>query len=209
MFMLTPTDSYLHPYREAEHAHGHDFGVTLWASPKSQRIRFRVMSQMAPLAGKRILDAGCSRGDFAAWLIEHEVRYGRYIGIDGLEGVIDYARQRNLPEAEFHSGDFLAHPELLRTGEPEVVVISGTLNTMSNRAVRRTLDAAWAAAGEMLLFNFLSNRTGPGAPPQGKPARRLDTLWLLDWAMSKTWAVRFRQDYFPDGHDATILMRKA
>lgn len=206
--MFPPADSYLHPYREAEDAHGHDFRVTLWASPKSQQTRFRVMSEMTPLVGKRILDAGCSRGDFAAWLLEHDVRYGRFIGIDGLEKVINYARRRNLPDAEFHVGDFVTHPELLRTGEPEVVVISGSLNTMSNRAVRRTLEGAWAAAGEMLVFNFLSNRTGPGAPPQSRPARRLDTMGLIDWALSKTWAVRFRHDYFADGHDATIMMAR-
>ncbi len=207
--MAPPADRYLHPYREAEDTHGHDFEVTLWASPLSQRLRFKVFTELADLEGKRILDAGCSRGDFADYLLKQDIRYGRYIGIDGLQKVIGYARQRDLPDSEFHVGDFLTHPELLRTGEPEVVVISGTLNTMTNRTVRRTLDSAWEAASEMLLFNFLSDRTGPGAPPQGKPARRLDTLWLLDWAFSKTWAVQFCQDYFDQGHDATILMRKA
>ncbi|MFW6059682.1 MAG: class I SAM-dependent methyltransferase [Phycisphaeraceae bacterium] len=207
--MPPPSDSYLHPYREAADSHGHGFRVTLWASPKSQRRRFEVFAQMAPLVGKRILDAGCSRGDFAAYLAEHDIRYARFIGIDGLESVITYANQRNLPDAEFHAGDFVSDPSLLRLGDPQAIVISGTLNTMNNRTVRRTLEAAWDAAGEMLLFNFLSNRTGPDAPPQGKPARRLDTMWLLDWALSRTWAVQFRQDYFDQGHDATILMRKA
>lgn len=201
-------DRYLHPYRRAAASHGHDFRVTLWASPRSQQRRFRVFTQMAKLAGKRILDAGCSRGDFADYLLENDIRYGRYIGVDGLEEVIAYARERNLPDAEFHAGDFVDDPSLLRVGEPEVVVISGSLNTMNNRTVRRALEASWDAAGEMLLFNFLSDRTGPGAPPQGRPARRLDTMAMLNWALSKTWAVQFRQDYFADGHDATILMRK-
>ena len=202
------SDPYLHPYREAEDTHGSDFAVTLWASPKSQRVRFDVFAQMAPLVGKRILDAGCSRGDFAAYLVQQGIQYERYIGVDGLQGVIDYAQQRGLPESEFHVGDMVNNPDVLRVGEPQVIVISGTLNTMNNRAVRRALENAWNAAGEMLLFNFLSDCTGPGAPPQGKPARRLDTMWLMDWALSKTWAVQFRQDYFDAGHDATILMRK-
>ena len=207
---MTPrsSDPYLSPYRDAAAAHGSDFGVTLWASPKSQRVRFDVLMQMIDFTGKRLLDAGCSRGDFATHLIQHGVRYERYIGIDGLEGVIDYAQQRGLPDAEFHVADMVNQPEALRRGEPQIVVISGTLNTMSNRAVRRALDAAWDAADEALIFNFLSNRTGRYAPPQGKPARRLDTLWLMDWALSKTWSVEFRQDYFDQGHDATILMRK-
>jgi hypothetical protein len=36
----------------------------------------------------------------------------------------------------------------------------------------------------------------------------MDTLKLLDWAMSRTHVVTFRQDYFEGGHDATLLMRK-
>ncbi len=89
-----------------------------------------------------------------------------------------------------------------------MVAISGTLNTMDDDEVKRVLEAAWDAAGETLIFNFLSDRAGPKAPPQLDPARWLDTTLLLEWATGKTWAVQFRQDYFPHGHDATVLMRK-
>ncbi len=202
------TDSYLTPYREALERIGSEFDVTLWANKRSQQRRFQVMAQMTHLEGKRVLDAGCSRGDFAAFLLEHGVRYAKYVGVDGLEKVVAYARGRGLEGAEFHAGDFVANPGLLRTGDPQVIAISGSLNTMSDAVVDRVLENAWAAAGEELIFNFLSDRCGRKAVPQGDPARRLDTMRLLDWAMKKTWAVQFRQDYFQHGHDATILMRK-
>ncbi|MFA9478186.1 trans-aconitate 2-methyltransferase [Phycisphaerales bacterium AB-hyl4] len=204
----TEADAYMQPYREAHEDHGSDFAVTLWASPKTQKRRFEVFTQMCFLAGKRVLDAGCSRGDFAEYLIKHDVPFGKYIGIDGLSEVIDYAEQRQMPQCEFHHGDFVTHPELLRTGKPQVIAISGTLNTMSDKLSLRVLDDAWQAAGETLIFNFLSDRCGPKAPAQLPPARRLDTAAIFEWALQHTWDVQFRQDYFQHGHDATILMRK-
>ena len=200
---------YLGPYREAADVHGADFGVTLWASEQSQRRRFEVMTRMVYMPGKRVLDAGCSRGDFAAYMLERGVAYGRYIGVDALEDVIAYARSRELPRAEFHVGDLVNDARLWRAGRPQIVAISGTLNTMDDEAVMTVLESAWEAASQTLVFNFLSDCCGPKAPPQFDAARRLDTIGLLRWAMRQTWAVQFRQDYFEHGHDATIVMRKA
>ena len=201
-------DPYLDAYRRSHAQHGPDFRVTLWASPQSQRRRFEVFTEMCFLAGKRVLDAGCSRGDFAAFMVEHEIAFAQYVGVDALCDVIDYAQGRGLPHCRFLCGDFVHQPELLRLGEPQVICISGTLNTMSDDDAMAVLDAAWRAAGEALLFNFLGDRAGPEAPPQDDPARRHDTMRIFDWATRRSTAVAFRNDYFPAGHDATILMRK-
>jgi SAM-dependent methyltransferase len=201
-------DAYLEPYRASQRRHGSGFEVTLWASPRSQRRRFEVFAQMCFLAGKRILDAGCSRGDFAAYLLEQDIPFDRYVGVDALCEVIDHARHRQLPGCEFHCGDCVANPSLLSIGRPQVICISGTLNTMGDAQVMQLLTSAWQAAGETLLFNFLSDRASPQAVPQTGPARRLDTTKLLDWALTLTSQVGFRQDYFKHGHDATIIMRK-
>jgi len=203
-----PSDPYLTPYRKSHARHGTDFNVTLWANPQTQRARFAAFTQMCFLAGKRVMDAGCSRGDFAAYLLEHKIEYGRYIGIDGLSEVIDFAASRGLPNAEFHHGDLLHDDTLWTRGDPQVICFSGTLNTMSDDHVTHVLEAAWQATRETLLFNFLSDRHGPGATPQCSPARRLNTMHWLDWAFKKTWHVGFRQDYLPHGHDATVVMRK-
>jgi SAM-dependent methyltransferase len=198
-------DHYLDPYRRSHTKHGNAFEVTLWANPRSQRLRFEVFTEMCFLAGKRVLDAGCSRGDFAEYLIQRDIHFSRYIGIDGLPEVIGYARERNLPRCEFYAGDFVEEPNLLWVGDPEVICISGTLNTMDDAHVYAALDAA---TRQVLMFNFLSDRCGPEAPPQDGFARRLSALRILDWALSKTPAVAFRQDYFKAGHDATVMMRK-
>lgn len=199
---------YLQPYRDSAKKHGSDtFDVTLWADPSTQQLRFDVFTQMCFLTGKRVLDAGCSRGDLATFLIDRDIEFDAYIGVDGLSDVIGYAQSRGLPRCQFHCGDFVADPSLLSIGDPQVICISGSLNTMDDEQVMSVLGSAWAATSESLIFNFLSDRAGSGAALQTGPARRLDTLTLLDWALEKTWRVAFRQDYFEHGHDATILMQ--
>jgi SAM-dependent methyltransferase len=201
-------DTYLDPYRDSALRHGSEFGVTLWANRRSQQVRFNVFNELYELAGKRLLDAGCSRGDLAAYLVEQGIDYASYVGIDGLASVVKYATERRLDRCTFHEGDFLTDASLLETGRPQVILISGSLNTMSDVQVFTVLEAAWERASEAFIFNFLSDVCGRAAPPQDDFARRLDTLKLIEWATSKTWSVVFRQDYFVAGHDATIMMRK-
>ncbi len=201
-------DAYLQPYREHIDRHGVSFEATLWANRESQRIRFKTFTEMFDFGQARLLDAGCSRGDFAEYLADHDIPYERYIGIDGLEEVIEHARKQELPFSEFHCGDLLSDEALLATGSPDVICISGTLNTMTDAQMMKLLEGAWRATGQSLLFNFLSDRCGAAAPPQLPPARRMNTSRLIDWALSRSCVVTFRQDYFEGGHDASVLMRK-
>lgn len=202
------TPSYLQPYRDSHAKHGPAFEVTLWASPRTQELRFRVFTEMYFITGKRILDAGCARGDLAEYLLRQGIEYGHYTGIDALEPVIEFAQGRGLARAEFVVGDFLAQPQLMRRCKPQVVMISGALNTMDDDTVFTALDHCWKATSQAFLFNFLSSRCGSKAPKQEPPVRRLDPLTMLDWALQRTSSVALRQDYFPHGHDATILMHK-
>ena len=201
-------DRYLDPYRASASRHGPSFEATLWANERAQQLRFRVFADMCDLTAKRILDAGCSRGDFAAYLLDRNVAFESYTGVDALDEVIEFAAARNLARCRFLAGDFLTDPSLLELDNPQVICISGSLNTMTDRQVRTVLDAAWQAAGETLLFNFLPNLATRRAPAQFGPARRLDALALIKWATTQTGAVHYRQDYFNQGHDATIMMQK-
>lgn len=201
-------DQYLHPYQKAHVDHGSDFGVTLWANERSQRLRFKVMTQMVFMLGKRVLDAGCSRGDFAAYMLEKDVAYESFVGVDAVEPVIEFASGRGLERSTFVAGDFVTEASFLSTNRPQIITFSGTLNTMDDDTVIGLLSNAWQATSEVLIFNFLSDRASNEAPQQTDPARRLPTLALMDWALKQTPNVQMRQDYFQYGHDATIVMRK-
>jgi SAM-dependent methyltransferase len=60
------------------------------------------MALLPPLAGKTVLDLGCSIGDQAA---ELAARGARVIGVDANEELLATARARGIPNAEFRSGD--------------------------------------------------------------------------------------------------------
>jgi len=231
-------DDYLKPYRQAVRRDGSGFGATLWHSRDGQQLRFAVMAELldglgetplgdddrldpatpgpiAPepphafgLAGRRVLDAGCGPGDMATWLSDHRVAVASFVGIDGVPEVVEHAATLGLPRCRFVAGDFVHDASLLATDDPHIVALSGTLNTMDDDTAMGVLNSAWHAAGQALVFNFLSDRCAPGRSGAAAPARRLPTDRVLDWALRQTPLVRFRQDYFPGGHDATIAMRK-
>jgi SAM-dependent methyltransferase len=200
-------ERYLEPYREAVRRFGPGFPATLWSTPEGQRLRFDVMIDLTGLNGLSVLDAGCGSGDFAQRLIERDVNFGRYVGVDAVAELIEHARLRHLPRCEFIVADLLHDDALLRDLAPDIVCISGTLNTMDEDSARQFVRRAFDAAKQGVVFNFLSNR--PDEVWEGKdlgPARRFDTIRWLDLALHLTSRISFTQDYL-DGHDATIMMR--
>lgn len=199
--------AYLAPYREALERHGPGFEATLWASREYQVARFRVIAEMVDLGGRSIVDAGAGRGDLALFLVEQEVGFRSYLGVEGLPEISAAGAQLLPARAELVSYDFVREPERLGETEPDVIVFSGSLNTLEQRAAERVLSAAWRSARVALVFNFLNDRCAGALRRQPTaPARRFDTLRMAEWAMRRTAKVAVRTDYFPGGHDATIAM---
>jgi len=198
--------SYLDPYRGALKQHGPTFKATLWGSRESQLVRFDVMIEMAGFEQCTIVDAGCGTGDFAARLIERDVSFARYIGIDALPELIAEAQQRDLARSAFRVADIVNDANVLAELQPDWVCISGTLNTFDEDVARRVVGDAFDAAAQGVVVNFLSDRYHPRWEGRDlTPARRFNTVGWLDWAMTRTSRVAFTQAYL-DGHDATIMM---
>ncbi len=208
----TPPDpaaaDYLEPYRQEVKAHGAGTNATLWASARSQEIRFAAIAGAIELTGRRVLDAGCGPGDFADWLLRHGFQYESFVGVDGVPEVVQTAVTRKLARSRWVHADLLRSAEAMNQARPEIITMSGTLNTMDLDTAVQLLENCWAAASHALVFNFLCTTHGSDAPPQEYPANRLDTHRLLDWAATKTWAVSYHQDYFPNAHDGMIVMTR-
>ena len=208
---------YLKPYTDAMKEHGPAFESTLWNSPEKQAARFDVIEGMVDLTGRIVVDAGCGLGDLAQRLTETGVEYGLYIGLEAMPEFVDAASAREIPEAACAVADFVADGrvfsdlqkhEILQGHPIDVVVFSGSLNTLGEEAMLNVLERAWEAAGEALVFNFLSTRHHRGpAGDETAPAFRVDPVRVLEWAMQRTPNVLFRQEYF-QGHDATVAMMK-
>ena len=198
--------AYLQPYSEAVKRFGASFEATLWNSRDAQALRFDVMIDLAALDNARVLDIGCGQGDLAAHLLQRSVPFAGFVGIDAMPEMIESAVKRDLPGCRFITGDAIANPGLLGTGEPQYTCLSGTLNTMDDPTARTLVADAFAAASEGVVFNFLSSR--PHARFAGRdltPARRRDPVGWLDFALGLSSRVAFTQAYL-DGHDATILI---
>lgn len=215
------TGDHLKPYQEAVERFGACFEATLWASERHQRTRFEVLMRECPFEGLSVLDAGCARAEMLAYLGEHAVMPRRYIGIEGVEALANAAREC-LAGCRVASlileGDFVHDSALLARaardagesdGRADVVVFSGSLNTLKTDAAIEVLERAWPVARRALAFNFLSDCCDDSVRGGDTgPAHRFDTRRVLGWALSRTPLVRFRQDYFEGGHDATIVMRR-
>ena len=201
----------LDPYREAARALGSGFPATLWASPRTQQLRFDVLIDLLGperLRGRTILDLGCGDGALALRLRERGIEYGRYIGIDGIYRQVEAAQNRGLERASFVCEDLVeSAPSLGRFGAC-VAIISGTLNTMTQDQAQLLVKEAFAAVSGSICFNFLSDR--PAAHRRDAdlgPAIRHDVLGWLAFALGLTPLVAFRQDHL-EGHDAAILLSR-
>jgi len=149
-------EPYLRPYLRAAREHGGGFNSLLWATQKSQRQRFDAICRIHELAGKSVLDAGCGRADFLGYLIDTKTRISDYIGVEAVDALATEAEARNYPNCKIVRGDFVREPARLFVGA-DVIVFSGSLNTIDSTGFYETLSRAVDAAAEAVVFNFLSS----------------------------------------------------
>ncbi|HKI00681.1 MAG TPA: class I SAM-dependent methyltransferase [Thermoanaerobaculia bacterium] len=156
-----PIPFYLYPYHDARLQGAKGFDALLWSSREGQRVRFEAIARSCPLAGMRVLDVGCGRADLLAYLLEAGIVPAHYTGIDMIPATLRAARRKKYPQCDFQAVDFVREPEKLQVGA-DVVVFSGSLNTLTRPQFYRVLRAAWEAAGQWLAFNFLNSQSWCG-----------------------------------------------
>src|SRR5215212_3722379 len=155
--MSVKKQDYLEPYRRAASRHGDRFGSLLWASPSTQAARFDAICRLAEMSGKRVVDAGCGRADLMDFLSLRDVKPAEYIGIKAVDELAGAAMRQNWPGSRIIHRDFVREPGLLDVGA-EVIVFSGSLNTLEPAQFYLSLRQGFEAAGEVLVFNFLAAR---------------------------------------------------
>jgi hypothetical protein len=145
---------YLQPYLEAAQKHGAAFRSLLWASPKTQAVRFEAFTRACLLEGQVVLDVGCGRADFLDFLLRSNIRPARYIGLEAIQPLADAAEQKGHAMAQIVRGDFVSDPHLLHQNA-DAIIFSGSLNTLGTGDFFATLGTAWRFARRQLAFNFL------------------------------------------------------
>ena len=201
-----PTPQYLKPYQEAVEEHGGNFEATLWRSKKGQELRFQAFTQEIDFSGTTILDIGCGIGAFAEHLLQADMQYDTYIGIDAMEEMITTANARTLARATFQVDDVLQNTSLI--SDFDWAIFSGTLNAMNEDVAEELIKTTFQACKIGVAFNFLSDTSGRDPETEDlHPATRFNTISWLKTAFSLSPVVSFTQTYL-HGHDGTIIIRK-
>ena len=85
-------------YDDLVRKYGHDPRACDYGRIESQKIKFRVLSEVLPLGNSSLLDVGCGFADFATFLGERFPGV-QYSGIDLCSAMVDEAR-RNHPDLD-------------------------------------------------------------------------------------------------------------
>ena len=201
-----PTPPYLQPYQEAVDEYGGVFEATLWRSKEGQALRFDAFTREIDFSNTTILDVGCGIGDFAAYLLEQNISFKSFVGIDAMQEMITTAKARNLTNSTFEVADVLKDQRSISGFD--WAVFSGTLNAMKQSDALNLVSHTFNTCNMGVAFNFLSNQSWrDSANDDLRPASRFDTLEILKTSFSLTPLVTFTQTYL-DGHDGTIVLRK-
>jgi SAM-dependent methyltransferase len=194
---------YLDPYRTAAERYGAGFGSLLWASPRTQRIRFDALVRAAAaeaVRDRRVLDVGCGRADLLDHLRRREVVPAAYLGIEAVDDLAAAATRK--ADATIVHGDFVRQPELMAAAGADTVLVSGSFNTLDRLSFYRSVRAAFGAAGRTLAFNFLSSPHLAGLPY----LTWHDAEDVRAFAASLSPDVELWDDYLRG--DATMVVRK-
>ena len=153
---------YLRPYLDAARTHGDGFRSLLWASPRTQVVRFAALTRIVDFRGRLVCDAGCGRADLLDHLDRSGISVVDYTGIEAVPELAAAAERKARPGVRIRRGDFIREPVRLFVGA-EVLAFSGSLNTADDGAFYDTLRRAFDATAWALVFNFLSTPDLAGA----------------------------------------------
>lgn len=196
-----PTPFYLLPYANARQQGARGIDALLWTGLEAQSVRFDAIVRNCPLAGLRLLDVGCGRADLLGYLLECGIVPAHYTGLEMIPATLRAARRKKYERCDVIAADFVRQPESLQVGA-DVVIFSGSLNTLTRPQFYRTLRAAWDAAGQSLVFNFLSSTYWCGE--DWLNWHRRDTV--LDFCSSLGGKASFDESYLEG--DCTVAVRK-
>lgn len=117
-------DKIIQRYKKRLEKHGRNCLALGWKDVNSQKLRFRILSEIGDLNSTTLLDVGCGFGDFYKYLKKREINI-KYTGIDIYDKFIEIAKMQH-PNAEFMVKNIISE-EIDR--KFDYVFLSGTLNT--------------------------------------------------------------------------------
>jgi ubiquinone/menaquinone biosynthesis C-methylase UbiE len=182
--------------------YGNSIHSLAWESDYTQRMRFNVFTEIAPLEGMSVLDVGCGKADYYDYFLRNNIDV-EYFGVDCSAEMIRIAKKLH-PEINVFYRDFFneAHyPEI------DYAFASGVANvtTPDNKNYMESMiRKMYSLARKGVGVNMLSSH----APDSGNEAgiHFYVPEKLLNFALSITPDVILRHDYLPN--DFTLYLYK-
>jgi SAM-dependent methyltransferase len=187
-------------YNDLVNRYGHDPRACDYGHAESQKIKFRVLSEVMNLEEKQVLDVGCGFADFVRYLRERFDAF-HYVGIDICPRMIQEARHLepniDLRLCNILDGEF--------EGSFDVVFANGIFYLLGDEApalMRCIIGRMYEFAQWAVAFNSLSF----WAPEKAPGEFYADPLDVLKFCRTLTPWVVLRHDYHP--RDFTVYMYK-
>ncbi len=195
---MNPSDSIVEKYTKLVGKYGLSYRTLDWGSQKSQQLRFKILSEIAPLEGTSVLDVGCGLCDFYEYLQNKGIN-ANYYGIDITPNMVKKAQQR-FPGVTIELKDIVLSNDLPSF---DYVVASGIFYLLpSVRHVEDIIKAMFSVARLGVAFNSLSDWGGEGE----KGELVLTPEKTVTYCKSMTKQISLRHDYMP--HDFTMFLYK-
>lgn len=171
-----------------------------WSSRTEQVIRFAVLTEIGPLEGKSILDAGCGIGDFYGYL-RQQGWHGRYTGYDLVAANCQAATEK-------YGQDLFFPQDILETTAEQsfdYVLASGLFFLAA---------ADWEAVVRQMmkhLFDLCKIGLGANFLSVYSPRKVTENLayadpgFVMDVCAGLTTNFQIRHDYTAQGDDFTLF----
>ena len=198
MSSLDDSASIFRYHRDMMVLHGKQNSFALgWKDNHSQLVRFEVLSKLADLTNRSVLDAGCGYGDLYPYLDKLYLGIS-YAGVEQIPELLNeaIANYSNMSNVSFIEGNFM----FKNLPVTDYVLASGSLNYRSNdeqfiyKAITRLFDSCTMGLG----FNLLSSIAPYGLLVAYDPEA------ILSFCNTLTTNVEIRTDYADE--DFTIFM---
>ena len=200
MTVLQPFDAIGAYYDRLVAEHGHSHRAADNGRAESQQIKFRVLSDVMPLAGKNVLDVGCGFADYADYLAQRFPGVG-YTGVDLSQAMVNGAQRA-------HPGLAVRRLNILHDdpGRFDVVTANGIFYLLGAQApdlMRDLVARMFALCREAVAFNSLST----WAPDPEASEFYADPAETLAFCRTLTPRVTLRHDYHT--RDFTVYLYRA
>lgn len=191
-------------YTTLKDLHGYGSVKSLgWTNRESQEIRFKVLTEIGFMGNKTILDAGCGYGDLCQYLMNKNINFKKYVGIDMNAQFIDYAKKRECFNLKGFAGkiDFIEVETSNYRDVSDYVIASGlfSIKYPDVETMRQLYDICKCGVG----INFLTKYGKEGVSDDLCRVFPVDVIKIVE-QITKTFVVR--HDY--KQNDFTVYIYK-